>query len=176
MKKGSAARFLSLGVTVVLLTVCFAADTWCQEDKIGVVDMTRVIDQSKQGIKAMAEMAAKLKGAESDLEKRQSEIVRMKQDIEKNAMILTSDALAKKERQYQDRLIEYQRKLEQYQYQLSARNQELDETMQTLMAGVLETLGPEGYLLILEKTSSGVLYNIDSVDLTDEVIDLLNKK
>jgi Skp family chaperone for outer membrane proteins len=30
--------------------------------------------------------------------------------------------------------------------------------------------------LILEKTSSGVLYNIDAVDLTDEVIGEMDKK
>jgi Skp family chaperone for outer membrane proteins len=31
-------------------------------------------------------------------------------------------------------------------------------------------------VVILEQTSSGILYYADGVDLTDEVIELLNKK
>ncbi len=176
MKRGLAVRLLSLGVTAVLLTVCFAVYAWGQEEKIGVVDMTRVIDLSKQGKKAMDEMAAKLKVAKNDLEKRQSEIVNLKEDIEKNAMILSAEALAKKERQYQDKLLDYQRKVEEYQYQLSAKNEEINKTMLSLVKDVIEKIGSGGYLLILEKTASGVLYHTDTVDLTDEVIEQLNKK
>jgi len=176
MKKGLAARLVPIGVTAVLLTMCFTAHAWCQEEKIGVVDMTKVIDLSKQGKEAMEEMAAKLKGAKNDLEKRQSEIIGLKEDIEKNAMVLSADVLAQKERKYQEELLDYQRKLEEYQYQLSAKNQEINKTMLTLVKDVVDKIGGGGYVLILEKTASGVLYNIDAADLTDEVIGELDKK
>lgn len=176
MKGRLAAMCLSVGAAAVLLTVCFTGYAWCQEEKIGVVDMAKVIDLSKQGKKAMEEMADTFKGAGKDLEKRESELVEMKDEIEKNAMVLSAEVLAQKERRYQDKLIEYQRKLEEYQYQLSEKNQELNGNMMALVEGVVNTIGSEGYLLILEKTSSGVLYNSDTVDLTDEVIEKLNKK
>jgi len=176
MKGRLAVICLSVGAAAVLLTVCLTGYAWCQEERIGVVDMVQVIDLSKQGKKAMEEMADKFKGARKDLEKRESALVEMKGEIEKNAMVLSAEVLAQKERQYQDELIEYQRKLEEYQSRLSEKNQELSKTMMTLVEGIVSTIGSEGYLLILEKTSSGVLYNSDTVDLTDEVIEKLNKK
>jgi outer membrane protein len=176
MTRQSAVRCLSVGAAAVLLTVCFTAHAWCQEEKIGVVDMTRVIDLSKQGKKSMEEMADKFKGAKKDLEKRQSNLVSMKNEIEKNAMILSGEALAQKERRYQDELTEYQRRLEDYQKQLTEKNREVSNEMMTLTEDVVNAIGGEGYLLILEKTSSGILYYTDDVDLTGEVIERLNKK
>ncbi|MBN2225186.1 MAG: OmpH family outer membrane protein [Deltaproteobacteria bacterium] len=176
MKKGLALKPLSICVTAVLLTVCLAAHARCQEEEIGVVDMTKVIDLSKQGKKAMDEMAAKLKGAKKDLEKRESEIISLKGEIEKDAMTLPAEALAQKERQYQDKFIDYRRKLEEYQHQLSAKNEEINKRMLSLTNDVVDEIGSGRYLLIFEKTASGVLYNVDSIDLTDEVIERLNKK
>ncbi len=176
MREGSAIKKASIGAIVVLLTLCFTAHAPCQEQEIGIVDMTKVIDLSKQGKKAMEEMAAKLKGAKNDLEKRESEIVNLKGEIEKNAMILSAEALAQKERQYQDKLIDYQRKLEEYQNQLSVKNDEINKRMLSLVNEVVNEIGSEKSLFILEKTASGVLYITDDMDLTDEVIERLNKK
>jgi outer membrane protein len=160
-----------------LLTACFSVHAWAQEGKVGVVDMIKVIDQSKQGKKAMEEMAAKLKAARSDLEKREAELIALKGQIEKNAMTLSAEALAGKERQYQDKLLDYQRRLEDYQYQLSAKNDEINRMMLTLMKDIIEKMGAaKGYILILEKTASGVLYRSETADLTNEVIQELNKK
>jgi outer membrane protein len=176
MKTGSVVRGVSIGAAVVVLTLGAAVHVWGQEQELGVVDMARVIDESKQGKKAIEEIAAKLKAAKNDLEKREKEIIGLKQEIEKNAMVLTSDALAQKERRYQDELIDYQRKLEEYQYQLTAKNKEINNTMLSLTKQVVEDIGSGRYLLILEKTASGVLYHTDAVDLTDEVIGRLSKK
>ncbi len=49
--------------------------------------------------------------------------------------------------------------------------------MLTLMKDIIEKIGAtQGYVLILEKTASGVLYRSDASDLTNEVIQELNKK
>ena len=161
----------------IVLAACFATHAWAEEGKVGVVDMLKVIDQSKQGKKASEEMAAKLKAAKSDIQSRESELVSLKDQIEKNSMTLSAEALAQKERQYQDKLVDYQRKLEDYQYQLSAKNDEINKMMLSLMKDIIERIGSTGgYILILERTASGVLYRSDSVDLTNEVIQELNKK
>jgi len=166
---------LAFILTVIFLAAFLISPALCQEEKIGVVDIVRVIDQTKQGKKATAEMAARLKSAEEDLRRRESEIVKMKDTIEKNAMVLSAETLAQKERQYQDKLIEYQRKQQEYQNDLSIKNEETNTAMMTLIKEAIDKIGNEGYILILEKTASGVLYAIDTVDLTDRVIEQLNK-
>jgi outer membrane protein len=167
---------LSIGAAAVLLLVCFTGRALCQEKRIGILDMARIIDHSKQGKKAMEEMADSLKRAQKDLDKLQADLVKMKDEIEKDAMILPAEELAEKEREYQNKLIEYQRTREQYQDQLTVKSEEINTAMLTLVEDIVTEIGEDGYLLIIEMTSSGVLYAADGVDLTDEVIERLNRR
>lgn len=167
-------------IVVVLFLAALVTGTGqarAQEVKIGIVDMAKIIDLSKQGKKATAEITSKLSSAKKDLEKSQDELVKLKEEIESKAMTLPADVLAKKESTYQDKFLEYQRKYENYQYTLSAKNTELARTMLAVMKDVVEKIGTQqGYLLILERTDSGVLYSAPDIDVTDTVIEELNKK
>jgi outer membrane protein len=165
-------------IAVFLLLAAFVSgQARAQEVKIGVVDMAKIIDLSKQGKKATAEITAKLSSAKKDLEKSQDELIKLKEEIESKAMTLPADVLAKKERTYQDKFLEYQRKYEDYQVTLSAKNTELSRTMLTLMKDIIEKIGTEqGYLVILERTKSGILYSSPGIDLTETVIEELNRK
>ncbi len=90
MKTRTTVRHSFLVLLAFLLTAFFAVHAWGEGGKVGVVDMIKVIDQSKQGKKAMDEMTAKLKTAKSDLEKRGTELLALKGQIEKNAMTLSA--------------------------------------------------------------------------------------
>ena len=168
-------------MTCIALALFFsgsiALSARAQEVKIGIVDTIKVIELSSQGKKASEEMASKLKSAREDLEERGAELSEMKEEIESRAMTLPAEVLAKKEQTYQDENLEYQRKLEDYEETLNTKRKELNQRVSDLILGVTERIAKEGgYSLILERTASGVLYCSPSVDLTDMVIEELNKK
>ena len=49
--------------------------------------------------------------------------------------------------------------------------------MQKAVFEIVQEIGKkEGYLLIIEKSNAGVIYNPESIDITDKVITAYNKK
>jgi len=165
---------LILTVTVVFLSVSFFA--YAKDVRFGVVDMVRVLENSEAGKKAKDELSSRIDAAESDIVKRQEELLALKEEIEKQTMMLSAEALAKKEREYQDKLLEYQRKLQDYNYELQNRQYELLEVIITEADSILQEIAVEGdYSLIFERTNSGVLYFHEDIDLTDDIIRALDK-
>jgi outer membrane protein len=168
-------RQTALMIPIIVLMVGVGAHA--DDAKIGIVDMTRVIDLSDQGKKATKEMTSRIESAKKDLEKRRAELDDLKVEIESKAMVLTPEALAKKERVYQDKNLEYQRRLSDYERALGEKSGELDRTISVLMKDVVLKIGTEGgYSLILEVTRSGVLYYSADVDITDLVIEEMNRR
>jgi len=166
------ALFVAICVIVAISVPAFAADV-----KVGVIDLMKVVDLSEPGKKAKAELEAKLTSAEAALKKKQEEILRMKEEIEQQAPMLSATALAEKKRQYEDELLEMQRMAEDYDYQLQNQYYELTAIIFTQLDEVIQDIGTSGgYTLILERTSSGIVYFPDSIDITEEVIKELNKK
>jgi len=166
------ALFVAICVIVAMSIPAFAADV-----KVGVIDLIKVIDLSEPGKKAKTELESKLTTAETAVKKKQEEILKMKEDIEKQAPMLSATALAEKKRQYEDELLELQRMAEDYDYQLQNQYYELTAIIFTQLSEVIEDLGKSGgYTLILEKNGASVIYFPESVDITDEVIKELNNK
>lgn len=149
----------------------------CAEDvRFGVIDMVRVLEFSDAGKKAKEELTGKIDAAESDIVKRQEELLALKEEIEKQAMMLSADALAKKEREYQDKLLEYQRKVQDYNYEIQNRQYELMDVIISETNTIVHDIAVEGgYTFIFERTNSGVLYFQDDIDLTEDVIEALDK-
>jgi outer membrane protein len=166
------ALFVAICVLVAMSVPAFAADV-----KVGVIDLIKVIDLSEPGKKAKTELESKLTSAETAVKKKQEEILKMKEDIEKQAPMLSATALAEKKRQYEDELLELQRMAEDYDYQLQNQYYELTAIIFTQLSEVIEDIGKSGgYTLILEKNGAGVIYFPESIDITEEIIKELNKK
>jgi outer membrane protein len=169
------AKLTVLMVPVIVFMVAVGARA--DDTKIGIVDMKRVIELSDQGKKATKEITSRIESAKKDLQKRRAELDEMKQEIESKSMILTPEALAKKERTYQDKNLEYQKRYDDYEHALNEKSNELDQKMSVILKEVVEKIGAEGgYSLILELTRSGVLYYSDDVDITDLVIEEMDKR
>lgn len=149
---------------------------YAEDVRFGVVDIVKVVELSDAGKKAKEELSSKIDAAEKDIVKRQEELLSLKEEIEKQSMMLSADALAKKEREYQDKLLEYQRKIQDYNYELQNNQYELMTVIISETNSIVHDIAVEGgYTLIFERTNSGVLYFQENIDLTEEVIENLDK-
>ena len=159
-----------------VLVLAVSSFAFAEDVRFGVVDMVKVLEQSNAGKKAKEDLKSKIDAAESDIVKRQDELLALKEEIEKQAMMLSAEALAKKEREYQDKLLEYQRKLQDYNYDLQNTQYELMNVIITKTESIVHDIAVEGdYTLILERTNSAVLYFQEDIDLTGDVIKALDK-
>jgi outer membrane protein len=141
------------------------------------VDIQRIMqesDKGKEARKTLTEEADKLK---KTLDGKQDELQKMKDSIEKQGAMITPDARAEKEKQYQNKLKDYQRLYNDYQGELQQKDQELTQKILKELEEVVRGLGDkEKYTFILEKSQAGILYASTAVDITGKVITLYNEK
>ena len=114
----------------------------------------------------------------SELEKQQKALEKEKADIEKSQDVLSREAL-------QRRVVEYQNKVTKLQRDLTERAQSIDAAFQRALAKIQENhLDPVIEAIITKKNLSLVIdgrfartgTNIENLDITDDVINSLNKK
>jgi outer membrane protein len=164
-------------VVAIVFVLSLSLSVYAADVKVGVLDLMKVIDLSAQGKKAKDEMNAKIKVAENAVKSKQDEILKLKADIEKQAPMLSASALADKKRAYEDKVLDFQRMVQDYEYELQMKDQELAMVILTQTKDIIEKIGKEeGYTLILERNSGGVVYFPASVDITDKVIKAVNSK
>jgi outer membrane protein len=176
-EKGIVMKKAACVLAIVCAVMIVSAGAFAAEAKFAVVDLQKVLELSDAGINAQKEMASKIDSAGTDVEKEGESLMRMKEELENEAALLSAEAYADKVRAYENEYLEFQRKYEDYEYELYLMESEL---INTVMDDVVELIGElgqkEGYTVVLESRVSGVLYADDSIDITDEVIEALNKK
>ncbi len=101
----------------------------------------------------------------------------LKADLEKQAVLLSEEARAEKERAYQKKLKDFQRFTKDIQDELQQRDADFTRRIIDEIFEIVEQLGAEeNYSVILEKTESSLLYADESIDLTDKIIEILDAK
>lgn len=139
--------------------------------KVGVVDLQKALNLSKAGKDAKARITDKVKEFEGKIEKQQNELKKLKEDFDKQADMLTPEAKVSKERDLQQRLKDFQRYTKDRQEELQQLDaQYTNQIVEKLLEMAQEMAKKEGFDIVLERGSGGVVYSADAIDLTDKLI------
>jgi len=161
-------RSIGLVLALILLSI---APALAAEAKLGYVDLPKAWNLSDAGKAAKEKIQKKVKEHEGAIDARQKELKKLKDELEKQALLLSDEARGAKERDYQQKLKEFQRYTKDIQDEL--QQQDADFTRQILeeLFKVIKGIGEkEGYTMIFEQSESSLLYADDKIDLTDKVI------
>lgn len=156
----------------ILVAVVFAVNpAFADATKIGIVDLQKALNVSAAGKEAKAKITEKVKEFEGKIEAQQSELKSLKDELEKQAVLLSDEARSTKERDYQQKLKDFQRFTKDRQEELQQLDaQYTNQIVEQLLETAEEIAKNEGYDLLLERGSGGVIYGSDAIDLTDKVI------
>lgn len=144
--------------------------------KIGYVDLQRVMVESEKGKEAKKTLGDELEKLKKNLTQKQEELQKMKDSLDKQSAMITQEARADKEKQYQTKLKDYQRIANDYQTELQQKDQEFTQKILKELEDVIKGLGDnEKYTLILERSQAGILFAPATNDVTDRVIALYNE-
>lgn len=165
-------RFLLAGI----LTCCVAAaPAFAADLKLGYIDMQRALNASDAGKEAKEQLAARVKKYQEEINTKQEDIKKLKDELEKQGMLLSESTRAAKEKDYQQRLKEFQRFTKDAQDELQAKDEEFTRRILEVMERVILEFGSKnGYTFILDKNVAGVLFADEKADVTEEVLKLLN--
>jgi outer membrane protein len=153
---------IAAGATLVALPV-FAA-----EPKIGVVDATRLLEESPQG-KAMGEaMRAEFAPRQRTLQAQEQALKAKQEKLQKDGATMTEDQRARTEKELRDGTRDLQRATGEFQDDVSARrNEELSRLQRTIIEEVRTYAKAQNYDLVI---SDGVIYSTQPFDITPGVL------
>jgi len=139
--------------------------------KIAYVDIQKAVNESNAGKDAKKVITKDVEKFQRLIAEKQKELQTMKETLEKQAPMLTPDARATREKEYQNKLREFQRWGEDTQNEINQRRVEMERNISIGLQKVIQKVGmDEGYTLILEKNESIVLFASKAIDITDRMI------
>lgn len=168
-------HFTLIGLVISFLL--FATGAMAVDGKIGYVDLQKALNITEAGKAAKEKMRDQVKDYEVQLDKMRSELEKAKEDMDKQALLLSEDARAAKDRDYQQKVKEFKRFANDVKEELQAKDAEFTrKILDDLLAVVLEIGKKDGYLVIFEKNESSLIYADEKIDLTDQVVAAANAK
>jgi outer membrane protein len=157
--------------TLILATGWVAASVQSAELKIGSVDIQRAINECQAGKEAKKNIMKEVEKFQRQVAEKQKELQGMKESLEKQTSMLTQDARAAKEKDYQTKLRDFQRWGEDSQNEINQKRIEMEKNIARGLFQVIQKLGADdGFTVILEKNEQIVLYTSKTIDVTDRVI------
>jgi outer membrane protein len=163
-------RFVMI-VGILLIMGGWVGSTLAEELKIGVVDMTRALNECQAGKDAKKADIKEVEKNQRQFAEKQQELQTMRDNLDKQGPMLTQEARSAKERELQIKAKDFQRWQEDVQADLNQKRMDLMQTVQSGIRKVIKKLAEdESYTMILEKNENIVLFAVKALDLTDRVI------
>ncbi len=160
---------------VLTLLFVFTASTTFAAGGVAFIDLQKALNLSDAGVKAKAEIGQQVKKYEAKVANEQEALKAMKNELDKQAVLLSDEARAKKEREFQQRAKEFQRFTKDIQEELQQKDADFTKRIIEDILKVTRKIGKaKGYAVVLEKSESSLIYGDSSVDLTDDVIKAYN--
>ena len=145
--------------------------------KIGYVDLQRALNESEAGKRAKEEFKAQVDKLQGSLKKQKDEIDSMKDQLEKKSLVMKEEERGNLEEDYRKKLRDFERNYKDSQADLQKKDNELTGAIIKDLEEIIRQYGEhEGYTLILENSSSAVLYGAKNADLTDAIMQEYNNQ
>jgi outer membrane protein len=166
-------------VCLALFTLVFlqAAPVAAESGKIGVVDLQKFQKDSKAYQKASLAMKKKFDDMQQKLNDQRNALTKLDEEFKKQSMMLSLDAQEDKKREFDKKQREYKFMYDEYTQEMKDTEMQAVKKIMKDLEKIVEKIGQkEGYTIILERRTLGLLYFNDAIDLTDRVTDAYDKQ
>ena len=159
----------------VLMAALFAGTSLAQGIRIAVVDVNKVLNQSEAGKAAKKKMEARYEELKKTIDTKQEEAKKLKEEIDKQKVMLGKEKLKEKEDALQAKVNELRQLTQDGEKEMQARQgEQTREVLKIVEVHLDAVVKAEKLDLVLER-SAGVVHFNDSLDITRRVLDLVNK-
>jgi outer membrane protein len=148
-----------------------------EQFKFAYVDMQRALNYCEAGKEAKKQMTLEVEKIQKLFAAKQKEVEKLKEDLEKRSSVMSEAVRKEKERDYQTKLRDIQRMQRDTEDEIRAKDRELTEKILKKLADIIRKLGEERrYTMVLEKNQPAVIYVSAGLDITEEVIKLMDQQ
>ncbi|MDX2253527.1 MAG: OmpH family outer membrane protein [Nitrospira sp.] len=150
------------------------------EGKMGLVDSSRVWNESNLGKKLKETLSAHQKNRQALLEADARELQRMQEDLKRfeESRSFQPDGILRRKQQLQQRFEEYQQKSMELNREIQEKGREVSEGFRVKVDGVVGKVAKRlGLQVVIEKGKGGpTFYSEEGLDLTSQVIEEFNRE
>lgn len=148
--------------------------------KIGYIDSERIFRSYQGTSDAQTKLDQEVAEWEKKAEEMKKEVEDLQQELEAQSLLLSEEKKREKEQTLQTKYAEYQQFVTSIwgpQGEAVKRNEELTKPIIEKIDAILKTIGEEdNYTFIFDAVGGGLVYAKPTFDLTDRVIEELNKE
>ena len=168
-------KCIALVVSLFVLGAAVAPAVQAEEIKIGYVDTRKVMNESKQGKKARADLEKLVKAKTAELDKQEKTLKDMQAAFEKDKLILKPEQVQARQKEFQEKLGAYQKLKAESQRELQRKDQEYSrKTLGDIQKVVAEIAKEKNLTLVFDAHERPVIYSAPGPDLTDDVLKKYN--
>jgi outer membrane protein len=168
MEKRKSMKWLMSAVLVL-----FALPVLAQTPGIAVIDPQKVVQNSEMGKKALAEIKTLKDKKQAEIDQRQNSIQSMRDKLEKQRDILSTEARDKLQSDIQKAQTDLRRFSEDSEAEIQKELGKAIKGIEDKVLPIIQKMGEErGYQVIIQKDQ--LVYFSAKNDITDEVIKLFN--
>ena len=165
------------GLTLGAVSAGWAADAF----KMGVVDPQTVLEKSKAGRKALDDLKEFAAAKQKVLSKDEEELKGLESQLKAQESSLNESQKRDKQTQFRTKIQDYQKRVQDFNQELAVKQKNLvDEYMKKIQVSTKSVAEKNGVSLVVDKGSDQtikiVIYNRDTLDLTDQVIKEFDKQ
>ena len=177
----STLRYLPLALFITVLALPLFAqaptDTASHTQKIAVVDLLRVLNESEQGKSISDRLDSKQAEKQKQFRNLQLELMDLEDRLRNDRYGLSEAKKLELQKDYEQKLLVYRQQAGEAEKELGELRDIQYKGLEKDVAPILTEIGKDRNLdLILDKWQGGVIYSPKSLDITDEVIQLLNAR
>lgn len=167
----------ALTATAAVLAMGFASNTSAQEApkadgtaaKVGIVDIEKAIRATSAGQKMTKDLQTEFDKKKTEFTKREGDLKKMFEDLEKKKSLLTDEAREKKAIEIQQERMKFQQEVAESQQAIQKKERDMLEPIAKKMETVIDKLAKSGgYTAILDRRA--ILWGAKTADLTDTVV------
>ena len=163
-------RSVSTASIVIGLAI---ASTVAAQMKIAVVDTQRAVMETEDGLRAQAKLKKLFEDRQKELDGKQNQLQKEREDIEKQQGVVSQAALQKRVEAWQQDMMQLQAVFVDYNKELQKKQGELTQPIVQKTMGLIRRIATQdGYDLVVEKQVTP--YFRSDLDLTDRLITAYN--
>jgi len=171
------AMVAAIGIALQLSFISSAPSALAASDtfKMGVVDPQAVLEKSKAGRRALDALKEYAATRQKLLASDDEELKNLEKQLREQESALSETQKREKQGQFRSKFQDFQKKAQDFQQEFTVKQKELvDDYMKKVQAATKVVAEKAGISLVVDKGSENtikiVIYNRDTLDITDQVI------
>jgi outer membrane protein len=165
--------------TLATILVAATAAAWAQSPaalKIGVFDANRVSEETDEGKRIAAKLSAFGDKKKADLAAKEKEIGDLRAQLDSQNLSLSPEKMQQMQKDVQKKGLELQQAQEAARNEFQIEVSDAQNKFQEQLIRVINQFGrEEGFTLVIERSTGGVAFASESIDVTTAIVDKFNE-